>query len=383
MGDAGTDRGRMETLAALKTLAQQTIVDNPDIDAIVLFGSQARGDATGWSDYDVAVVSEQGRCGLGGHEIIDNIDVLPLRTDRVRQPWRASIEHSVRAEGRLLAGDPSLLTGDTMKPLEPGWLERKVELVCDAAETAWAMAALADDHRLTDKRQVRKEETAVRVSADAAEFVTDVVVAVYGLRPRRGHGLENDAESLETLGPRQPSGALNPHGATTMARHAAERVLAMNGDNRAGHNVLYTGYVPATMHRGRWAERIVKALELLCDVLEGVLHASHKGWNEVADRSEGGEYRKEATDALARLGEAVEEMRRTWPADGPGGDMKAKARRWAQAWGSHWMALEEPVDYGPPSLEWRERLRDVHTRVERIGQDASAGRVERRSRSSP
>ena len=65
----------------IRRAAQETVRGNETIEAVLLVGSRARGDDTGESDYDIAIITGPGS------------------KDRPRRPWRSATRSSRRNSG--------------------------------------------------------------------------------------------------------------------------------------------------------------------------------------------------------------------------------------------------------------------------------------------
>ena len=94
----------------LRRTAAKTVKSCPGVEAVVLFGSRARGTAHPKSDWDVAVLSraesavEQDACRLlGEHERVNAVVLKPEAIEEYRD--RATrLEAAIARQGRLLAG---------------------------------------------------------------------------------------------------------------------------------------------------------------------------------------------------------------------------------------------------------------------------------------
>ena len=94
----------------LRRTAVRTVETCPGVEAVVLFGSRARGTARPKSDWDVAVLSraesavERNACRLlGEHERVNAIVLRPEAIEEYRD--RATrLEAAIARQGRLLAG---------------------------------------------------------------------------------------------------------------------------------------------------------------------------------------------------------------------------------------------------------------------------------------
>lgn len=218
----------------LRRTAVKTVETCPGVEAVVLFGSRARGTARPKSDWDVAVLSradsavEQDACRLlGEHERVNAIVLRPEAIEEYRD--RATrLEAAIVRQGRLLAGtwsrpecrmedlemDPDEFRKDQEVAI---WdIQNAVTLLCDAA--------LDHDEYVPNL---------VELSQQAAEAVAKSIIAGHGLTPTATHELSDLATQLEN--------AYRGRRGEEERRRFAQAIRALNGNTRAAHGARYAG----------------------------------------------------------------------------------------------------------------------------------------------
>ena len=220
------------TYDRLRRTAVKAVENCPGIEAIVLFGSRARGTAHPKSDWDVAVLSraesavEQDACRLlGEHERVNAIVLRPEAIEEYRD--RATrLEAAIARQGRLLAGtwsrpecrmeDLEMDPDEFREGLEVAIrdIQNAVSLLCDAA--------LDGDEYVPNL---------VELSQQAAEAVAKSIVAGHGLTPTATHELNELATQLENAYRGRRGGAER--------RRFAEAIRDLNGNTRAAHGARY------------------------------------------------------------------------------------------------------------------------------------------------
>ena len=218
----------------LRRTAVKTVRTCPGVEAVVLFGSRARGTAHPKSDWDVAVLSradsgvEQDACRLlGEHERVNALVIKPEALEEYRD--RATrLEAAIARQGRLLAGTWSRpecrMEGLEMEPDEfrkdmevAIWdIQNAVTLLCDAA--------LDSDEYVPNL---------VELSQQAAEAVAKSIVAGHGLTPTATHEPNELATQLEN--------AYRGRRGGEERRRFAQSIRALNGNTRAAHGARYAG----------------------------------------------------------------------------------------------------------------------------------------------
>ena len=216
----------------LRRTASKAVATCPGVEAVVLFGSRARGTAHRGSDWDVAVLSranstvEQHACRLlGEHERV-NAFVLKPEAIEANRDQASRIEAAIARQGRLLAGawnrPESRMEHLEMEPEDfRGDLEIAVRDISNAVSVLCG-AALDGDVYVPNL---------VEFSQQAAEAVARSIVAGHGLLPIAAHELNDLAAQLENA----YSGR---SGAEERVRYA-EAIRGLNGNARAAHGARY------------------------------------------------------------------------------------------------------------------------------------------------
>lgn len=182
----------------LRRAAVQAVETWPGIEAVVLFGSRARGTAHPRSDWDVAILSratveeERAACALlAGLGRVIPLVVPPAAIRRYRDHGMR-LEAAIARQGRLLAGawvrPDCLKEGLEVEPMElkEGLdtttmdIENAIGTLCSAAEDGTAYVP-----------------NAVELSQQAAEGIAKSVIAGFGLSPATVHDLDALATQLE------------------------------------------------------------------------------------------------------------------------------------------------------------------------------------------
>ena len=229
---AGHGTMKPTSYEVLRRTAAEAVETCPGVEAVVLFGSRARGTAHPKSDWDVAVLSraesavEQCACGLlGRHERVNAIVLRPDAIEEYRD--RASrLEAAIARQGRLLAGawsrpqcrmehldvEPDEFREDLAVAIRD--IENAVTLLCDAV--------LDHDEYVPNL---------VEISQQAAEAVAKSIVAGHGLTPTATHELNELATQLENAYRGRRDGEER--------RRFAQAIRALNGNARAARGARY------------------------------------------------------------------------------------------------------------------------------------------------
>ncbi len=216
----------------LRRTAVKAVETCPGVEAVVLFGSRARGTAHRGSDWDVAVLSradstvEQHACGLlGEHERVNAFVLKPEAIEENRDQ-ASRIEAAIARQGRLLAGawnrpqcrmehlemEPEDFRGDLETAVRD--IQNAVSVLCDAA--------LDGDVYVPNL---------VEFSQRAAEAVAKSIIAGHGLSPIATHELNELAAQLENA-------YRGRRGAEERVRYAAA-IRRLNGNARAARGARY------------------------------------------------------------------------------------------------------------------------------------------------
>ena len=216
------------TLDRLRECAKEVVRREPTVEAVVLFGSRARGTAGPRSDWDVALIEHGGRAAETAYRLFDTLPgVRPLGIGAGEiarhKDTAGSLEAALARQGIMLAGvwrRPECRKEGLTMDMVRIWasLENATDKVGKAI-----MAGI--DLRYATGRRRRTDWTPITTgSVDAAEHVAKAIMAGYGLSPREVHFLDALASQLENA----CRGRNDPRQADW-----SERIRAMNGTTRA------------------------------------------------------------------------------------------------------------------------------------------------------
>ena len=300
--------------------AVKTVETCPGVEAVVLFGSRARGTARPKSDWDVAVLSradsavEQDACRLlGEHERVNAIVLRPEAIEENRDQ-ASRIEAAIARQGRLLAGTWSRpecrMESLEMDPDEfredlevATWdIQNAVTLLCDAA--------LDGDEYVPNL---------VELSQQAAEAVAKSIVAGHGLTPTATHELSDLATQLEN--------AYRGRRGGEERRRFAQAIRELNGNTRAAHGARYArGQVEApddTVERLLRVQRLQTCWIRSCAERHAEMRAPARALGQRIARAAKRLERREGFDETASV---VQAATRHWGKDG-----ESIAKEWDDA----------------------------------------------------
>ena len=227
------------TLERLRRRAEEVVRREPAVEAVVLFGSRARGTAGPRSDWDVAVIERSGRAADATYRLLDDLPgVRPLRVgaDEIERhkDTAGALEAALVRQGIALAGDWN------GPPCREEALKMDIVRVRASLENATdeiGRAVVAGIGHLYATGRRRRDWTPVTTgSADAAEHVAKAVLTAYGLAPREVHFLDALADQLKSA----YRGRNDPRQA-----YWADRIHLMNGTTRSRrlHDAGYLRFV--------------------------------------------------------------------------------------------------------------------------------------------
>ena len=244
------------TLERLRERAEEVVRRAPEIEAVVLFGSRARGTAGPASDWDVALIERSGKAPEAAYRLLDalpGVRLLGIGAGEIERhkDTAGALEAALARQGVTLAGAwqrPAC----RKEALRMDVVRMRANL--DNATDAVTRAVMAGIDHLHARGRKRSDWTPVTTgSVDAAEQVAKAVLTGYGLSPREVHFLDALAEQIA-----------NAYRGRNDPRQAewAERIRAMNGTTRTLrlHDADYRRFVaPPAEPLARSVERTGQA----------------------------------------------------------------------------------------------------------------------------
>ena len=188
------------TLDHLRYCADEVVCRDPTVEAVVLFGSRARGTASPRSDWDVAVIERNGRAADTTYRLLDNLPgVRPLRVaaDEIER-----LKNTAGALEAALAREGVTLAGVWHRPqCRDEGLNMDMVLIranlANATDNVGKAVLAALRHRHAVETWERTDWTPVTTgSVDAAEYLAKAILAGHGLSPREVHFLDALAGQL-------------------------------------------------------------------------------------------------------------------------------------------------------------------------------------------
>ena len=242
------------------------------LEAIILFGSRARGTARSGSDWDLCIVGGPSEPeAVAGMEksipedaIGEDIDML-WAPDPVALEARASagtVWAHIVAEGTVLAGEEDMLEQMQIKPMEPETARYRLDIIMGKI----TQAARELDPRPDEDGRQRRERMWIGTESTthAAEALTWLLAGFAGVKQHdQRHHMTRCAEAAHERA--QTAGKTTAVGRTleTLAR----RIGAVNGGSARGRKILYDlRYIEEQV---TWEHRLVEVLRGTQQLIEG------------------------------------------------------------------------------------------------------------------
>ena len=238
----------------LRRTAAEAVGSIPGIEAVVLYGSRARGTARATSDWDVAILShagpEQEKAATRLFHALERVNSIVMRPESIEAhcDQGTRLESAIARQGRLLAGEwtppPCRIENLDVTPEDLG--ENLETAVRDLRSVFLVLCDAALDGLLY-------VPNVVEYSQQAAEALTKTIIAGFGLSPVAVHDLNALATQLENA----YRGRIREAEAR---RRFAAAIRALDGNTKAVHEARY--------HKGpvespaRTARRIASTLSL-------------------------------------------------------------------------------------------------------------------------
>ena len=299
------------TQARLQRTAAEAVGSIPGIQAVVLFGSRARGTARAASDWDIAILSHAAPDDERAAERLfvefERVNPIVMQPESIEAHCNQGlrIESAIARQGRLLAG------AWTPPPCRSVDLDVNPEDFRQNLDTATrdlrSVFVVLCDAALNELLYIPK---AVEESQQAAEALAKTIIAGFGLSPATVHDLDKLAVQLE-----------NAYRGRT--RDAEERRLFatairdLDGNTRAAHRARYhtgpveppartTARIACTLRlQTRWIRRYA---ERNPDMREAAAAAAH----EIANVAS----RMEKQEGFDRIDADLRAQVRVWGEDG-------------------------------------------------------------------
>ena len=249
--------------------AAERAVRHEGVDAIILFGSRARGDTHHASDWDL--------CMVGSHrperiEEAMGLEDYRYESGRVDIIWqdRNTLCHETSAgtvwaeivrHGRVLAGDPKILHNIEIKPIKKSDIARAFAITTKKVETAVHHAREAS--RSSPNRRALAEIEGTEASAFAAEQLSRALVGLLGEQPGGGHDVNTNAKVLQ----RAAEKTIDSDQAHTL-QAVADAIERTNGGTHDARGATYTAKAE---QREQWEGRIAQVARTYTEVIEGVM----------------------------------------------------------------------------------------------------------------
>ncbi|MDD9983903.1 MAG: nucleotidyltransferase domain-containing protein [Gammaproteobacteria bacterium] len=301
------------THARLKRTAVEAVGSIPGIEAVVLYGSRARGTARDASDWDIAILShaaaDDARAAekLFSHlELVQPI-VMPPESIEAHCNTGTRLEAAIARQGQLLAGDwtpPRCRSEDLDVALE----DLKRNLHAATGDLSSAFLGLCN----AAFRELLYSPNVVEDSQQAAESLAKSIIAGFGLSPVTVHDLGELATQLENAyrGRRREA---------EERRRFAAAIRELDGETQIAHVARY--HASPVEWPERTAQRMGATMQLQTEWLR---------W--YAERTP--EFRDAAVAVGAEIVDAasvIEEMRGFGRID-PG--LRAQVRAWGEDGGA-------------------------------------------------
>ena len=258
----------------LAEAAHETLEADPDIVALILFGSRARGDARPDSDWDVGVVSHREHLPRLG----TNVDAMWIGTREIRNGYETgSIAAVILKYGRVLAArteEWSAIAGRERPATAQGMQNELENMVGKLAYACESMCAGKDPTQIKWRAWRNRMSRGTEASADAAELLAKHVAAGLGITLRKKHSVGGIANAIRDEAGERTIGAKIRDLDYRTKRHMTPDTKSMPAE-------------PEPV----WAYRAERTMQTLAEVVEGARHGtgpfatlkthpSAEGWRE-------------------------------------------------------------------------------------------------------
>ena len=250
---------KITTRERLRRTAAEAVGSIPGIEAVVLYGSRARGTARAASDWDVAILShagpEQEKAASRLFHELERVNSIVMRPESIEAHCNQGtrLESAIARQGRLLAGEwtPPRCRIENLDVTPEDLGENLDTAIRDLRGVFLALCDAALDGRSYVPKVVED-------SQQAAEALAKTIIAGFGLSPVAVHDLDALATQLEDA----YRGRIRE---AEERRRFAAAIRALDGNTKAAHEARY--HKGPVEPPGRTAQRIASTLSLQTDWL--------------------------------------------------------------------------------------------------------------------
>ena len=283
--------------------ASNALVRETELEAVILFGSQARGDASDASDIDLVLAgpgdqTKNGRLIAKACELVPHADVAWLDTNaRDHLDQGLTVWAEVARDGIVLAGDSTILeqlrTEGTNRVNRPAWRALVMSAISD---TCIALNSLRNREDVPEINA-----TPTRASAEAAEALTRLTIGSFGMKPGPNHDTNRDRI-------RWYNHVTEHRVLDEPERDRLNELLeSINGGTRTIRNAIY--HLKSEPRR-KWLARTMNVAEGLIDYLDNIGHTGHapRWFKAIGERPELATVQHDAIEFLIALDEKLDDL---------------------------------------------------------------------------
>ena len=297
------------THTRLRRTAAEAVASIPGIEAVVLYGSRARGTARETSDWDIAILShaapDDERAAQKLFDHLELVHPIVMHPESIEEHCNTGtrLEAAIARQGRLLAGDwtpPRCRTED----LDVMSVDLARNLRMATGDLSSAFLALCN----AAFRELLYSPKVVEESQQAAEALAKTIIAGFGLSPVAAHNLDALATQLENAYRGRTAGAEERGRFATVIR-------ALDGNTKVAHAARYED-LPV-----EWPERTAKRIG--CTMR---LQTTWLRWYAECVP----EFRDAAAEAGEEIADAAGVIERMRGFDRLDPDLRARVRAWGE-----------------------------------------------------
>ena len=301
------------------------------VDAVILFGSRARGDPRNDSDWDVCLVGSNEPTDIEGTmHLVDyryeanSVDVLwRSREDLREHTTEGTVWAAIVRDGQVVAGDKEILTDIEIKPMKGTDIVQALAIAGRKIKTAINHAR--EENAAEESRKFLINIDGTEASAAAAEHLARGLLGLLGAQPGSGHHVARDADILDAAADRDPT----RERASTLQR-VANAIRRMNGGTHDARGATYSG---TPERRDQWEHRIAEVARAYAEVVDGVMNAAGPlaGLEQLPEHGRVKDIMSEVGKTAVHIGDAIRKQ---------GTDhLKADTRHAVNQWMAHWDTL--------------------------------------------